>query len=35
MTAMATAEKLLETARAELCVKESLVGSNRVKYNTM
>ena len=31
---MATAEKLLETARAELGVKESPAGSNRVKYNT-
>ena len=31
---MATAEKLLETARAELGVKESPAGSNQVKYNT-
>ena len=31
---MATAEKLLETARAELGVKESPAGSNKVKYNT-
>ena len=30
---MATAEKLLETARAELGVKESPAGSNQVKYN--
>ena len=31
---MATAEKLLETARAELGLKESPAGSNKVKYNT-
>lgn len=31
---MATAEKLLETARAELGVKELPAGSNQVKYNT-
>lgn len=31
---MATAEKLLETARAELGVKESPAGSNQAKYNT-
>ncbi len=31
---MATAEKILEAARAELGVKESPANSNRVKYNT-